>query len=194
MTALTLLLWLVGISEAKERTEWVDENEDGRKETQLFYKDKQIVKALVDRNGDGNVDNTVLYKKGVRHTSELDRDFDGKVDTWTQYDDKGMTLRTAKDTNMDGKADYFKQMVRGRDLIIKEYDRNHDGKIDRRIMSEWDPNKKMSIFTNKLESIAMPGYRNVWREEDNDFDGKIDAYWERKKPDAGKDKIGKPIQ
>lgn len=107
-----------------------------------------------------------------------DENQDGKIDRWFRYDKTGNLKNTAKDTNGDGRPDYFMEMVKGRNLVLRESDRNFDGKIDRRWMSEWDPNKRMITGmsrNNVPQYTAVPGYHTLWSEEDNDFDGKIDA-------------------
>ncbi|MBI4352695.1 MAG: hypothetical protein HY593_02090, partial [Candidatus Omnitrophica bacterium] len=89
------------------------------------------------------------------------------------YTETGTLEGTARDTNGDGKPDQFKKLVKGRELVLKEYDRNFDGKIDKRVLAQWD------VIRTQPGAPGIPGYRNVQREEDNDFDGKIDAYREK---------------
>lgn len=98
--------------------------------------------------------------------------------------------RTAKDSNHDGRPDRFSLFLKERNLVLKEADTNADGKIDQRALVEWDANKQMTIMTNRVERITVPGYRTLWKEEDKDFDGVIDAYYERSKKDAASKKIG----
>ena len=99
-----------------------------------------------------------------------------------------------KDTNGDGKPDRFSLFVKGRELVLREADRNFDGKIDRRALQRWNGDKKIRTFiNNRVSSIPTPGYENVWVEEDNDYDGKVDVYKEKGKKDAGNDRVGKPI-
>ncbi len=100
----------------------------------------------------------------------------------------------AKDTNHDGKPDRFTLFLKGRNLILREVDTNFDGKIDQRSLMEWDPNKKITVMTNRVEQIPNPGYSVIWMEEDRNFDGKIDAYREKgKKEDPTSSKIGQPM-
>lgn len=177
---------------AAQKIELVDEDGDGKKETQVFWEGSKKVKALSDKNNDGKPDITVLYKAGKRISAEFDKDFDGRVEVWTIYDQKEKVKRRAKDTNKDGKPDLYQEMMPG-GPILKEYDRNFDGKIDKRSLQVFNQDKKAPIFTNKLEYISMPGYDTLWLEDDSNFDGKIDAYREKGNKEAGKDKIGKPI-
>lgn len=93
----------------------------------------------------------------------------------------------ASDTNGDGKPDKFYTFLKGRMLVLREYDRNFDGKIDRRALAEW------GTIRYGPGQPPMPGYLNLWSEEDNDFDGKIDVYKERGNKNPPRDRIGKPI-
>ncbi|MBI4432552.1 MAG: hypothetical protein HY592_03615 [Candidatus Omnitrophica bacterium] len=87
-----------------------------------------------------------------------------------------------KDANNDGKPDSFKTFLKGRNLILREEDTNFDGKIDKRRLTQWDPDKKLQIFmNNRMQSTPNPGYVTLWREEDTDFDGKMDFRKERGK-------------
>ena len=130
----------------------------------------------------------------AEHPATADKDGDGKPDVWYQYDKAGHLKRSASDSNHDGKPDQFKEMIKGRNVVLREYDRNFDGKIDRRAMTEWDPDKKLQTFVNgRMQRTPMPGYVTLWSEEDNDYDGKIDVYRERGNKNPPKDKIGKPI-
>ncbi len=179
---------------AAERMEWKDENGDGRKESQFFYEGDQVVKIQMDRNGDGKTDQWLNFKNGKKATAEIDSDFDGRVDQWITYDSKGKTQIIAKDTNHDGKPDQFQQMLKGRELVLKEYDRNFDGRIDKRMLMQWDANKKITTFMNgRPGSIPNPGYTWLRKEEDNNFDGKIDVYQERGNKNPSTDRIGKEI-
>ena len=47
---------------------------------------------------------------------------------------------------------------------------------------------------NLPQYTAMPGYVTLWSEEDNDFDGKIDAYTERGNKNPSRERIGQPIE
>ena len=155
---------------AADRTEWVDQDKDGRKETKVYYEGQKIVK------------------------SESDRDGDGKIDTWTTYNETGHAWKRAADTNKDGKRDQFKEFINGdREFVIQENDLNFDGKLDRRKFSKWNPNKSLQVFNgSRMMRIPNPGYVTLWKEEDTDFDGIIDKYYEKGKPRASA-RIGKPI-
>ncbi len=113
-------------------------------------------------------------------TVETDTDHDGKIDMWHTYKD-GKKIRTAKDSDGDGKTDRYTLYLKGRNLVLKEADTNFDGKIDRRLLMEWDPDKKMTLVTDRVQRIPTPGYIVIWKEEDNNFDGKIETYYEKGK-------------
>ena len=191
------VVFVLGLSTAlwaAERVEWKDEDGDGRKEAQIFYDGDKIVKALMDKNGDGKPDQWLYFVNGKRHAAEIDSDFDGKIDTWIMYDAEGKTKTIAKDTNHDGRPDSFQKLLKGRELVLKEYDRNFDGRIDKRELRQWDANKKIAIVMNgRVSSIPNPGYKWVWKEEDNNYDGKIDVYQERGNKNPSTEKIGQEM-
>jgi len=172
---------------AEEKTELIDEDKDGRQETKMFYDEYGKVKAEVDLNADGQPDRFVKFKHGKRYSAENDKNFDGKIETWDYYGSNGALIRSAKDTNGDGKPDQFKHMVNGRDLILKEDDRNLDGRVDKRWLVQWGERK----LGPGLPSI--PGYITLWKEEDNDYDGKIDLYKEKGSKTPSRDRIGQSI-
>jgi hypothetical protein len=176
------------VSHAEEKVELVDEDKDGRQETSIFSNEYGKIRAEVDRNGDGKPDRFVKFKGGVRFSAENDKDHDGKIDSWDYYSPKGSLLKTGLDRNGDGKPDQFKQMLKGRTLVLKETDRNFDGKIDRRQLDQWGTRK----FGPGIPEV--PGYITLWKEEDNDHDGKIDVYHERGNKSPSKARIGKPIE
>lgn len=190
-----LLTGFVSYSFGAERTEPVDQDKDGRKETNVFYEGDRKVRAEIDKNGDGKTDSYIKFQKGVRFSAEADADFDGKIDTWYLYDPKGSSKSVMRDTNKDGKPDQFTQMIQGRGLVLKEHDKNYDGKIDKRTLNQWDGNKSMSIYTGgRMQRIAVPGYVVLWVEEDSNFDGKVDAYRERGNKNPSKTRVGQPMQ
>lgn len=148
----------------------------------------------LDKNGDGKPDQWTQFKNDKRFRTEIDTDFDGKKDRWISYDAEGKTKTISKDTNHDGKPDSFQEMLKGRNLILKESDRNYDGKIDQRALQQWDANKRITTFMDgRPSTIPNPGYTWIWKEQDNDFDGKIDDYLERGNKNPSKEKIGQPI-
>ena len=126
---------------------------------------------------------------------KLDADKDGKTDTWKYYDPQGHLSKSAHDSNGDGKPDQFKEMLKSRNLVLREYDRNFDAKIDKRSLVQWNPNKKVpsGMVNNRLQYLNIPGYDTLWTEEDNDFDGKVDAYREHGNKNPSTERIGKPI-
>ena len=129
-----------------------------------------------------------VESKGLKHHGEGASRFDGKIDTWYIYGAKGELKQILKDTNGDKKPDTFFTLLKGRNLMLREYDRNFDGKIDKRQVVEWSPERL------KVPGQApIPGYVPLWTEEDKNFDGKIDSYTERGNKNPSKEKIGKPI-
>jgi len=192
--SLASLLLPLTLAHAALRTELIDEDKDGRKETKVFYNDSQKLRTEVDVNGDGKPDKFIEYKNGKRHLATADIHFDGKIDSWSYFDEAGVLKNSARDLNHDGKPDSFSEFLKGRNLVLKEFDRNFDGKIDRRSLVQWDPNKGVNVYNGgRVQRIPTPGYTTLWSEEDNDFDGKIDVYKERGNKNPPTEKIGKSI-
>ncbi|OGW91491.1 MAG: hypothetical protein A3D28_02390 [Omnitrophica bacterium RIFCSPHIGHO2_02_FULL_63_14] len=145
-----------------------------------------------DLNTDGRPDKWTTFDGERRVKAEQDSDFDGRVDRWFIYDQKGSLRKSAQDKNKDGKPDSFRELVKGRSLVLQEQDRNFDGRIDRRSLLEWKPDRKMPLYTNRLEYLIVPGYVSLWTEEDKDFDGKIDVYTNKAKK-GSPSRVGQPI-
>ena len=159
-----------------------------KKGVQFIREGGKIVKELEDKNGDGKPDVTTYYEGGVKHHGEGASHFDGKIDCWYTYGPNGALRQMAKDKNGDGRPDEFYTMLKGRNLMLKEADRNFDGRIDKRSLVVWSPSRI------KIPGQApIPGYLTLWSEEDNNFDGKIDVYREKGNKSPSQEKIGKPI-
>lgn len=172
---------------AAPREELVDENGDGRKETRVWTENGRKTRSESDRDGDGRFERTLQYDaEGKKQRAEEDRDGDGAIDVWTHYG-KGF-VREAKDTNKDGRPDEITTRMKGRLILLKEYDRNFDGLVDKRKWSEWGSRR---LAPGQPE---VPGYQTMWREEDDDFDGRIDHAFVKGDAAAAKAKIGKPME
>lgn len=175
------------------RDEHKDENGDGYAETHLFYEGSKLLKAEVDLDKDQKPDMWVEYANDKRKSATVDKNHDGKADQWIVYNAKGSSFWKATDSNADGKPDQYMFFPKGgRELVLKEYDKNFDGKIDKRSFSFWDPNKKISYPNgNRMMSTPNPGYRVITSETDADFDGIIDQYLN--KEDRKISKLGQAI-
>lgn len=146
--------------------------------TKIPDQGKALTRREVDKDKDGKPEKIILSEKGKTvEVEHLDKET-GKVFRRDYYNSKEQVARRTYDRNKDGKTDEYWQFIQGgRDFVLKEYDRNNDGKIDKRVFSRWDAKKRMTVPQGtRLTYVAMPGYKSVWREEDNDFDGKIDVY------------------
>ena len=121
------------------------------------------------------------------HSEQIDGDKDGFKETVKYYDDAGRLHRTSKDLNKDGKPDHFMLRLEGHS-VLREGDRNFDGKIDDRKWQEWGERRLGPGLP------TVPGYRTVRKEADNDYDGKIDEYTEKGNKEASKTKIGQPFK
>lgn len=199
MVSLWLLLVWAGVAFAATppalTVRQEDRNGDGKPDTQVFLdKDGQIVKEIADKNGDGKADRITQFKNGKPFYAEEDSNGDGKTDAWYYYNDKGVLTYVVADTNKDGQPDTVRRFLKGRNLVLREYDRNFDGKIDKRVLTQWDPNLTISVPNgNKMTRIPRPGYVALWTEEDNNYDGKIDVYKERGNKNPDQKRIGQPM-
>lgn len=171
-----------------EQEEPANQKEAARKGVQLITEGGRVVRELEDKNGDGKPDITTYYVNGKKHHGEGASRFDGKIDTGYIYSTKGVLRQIAKDTNGDGKPDQFITMLKGRNLMLKESDRNFDGRIDQRKLVTWSA-ERLKI----PGQTPIPGYIPLWTEGDDNFDGKIDIYTERGNKNPSKEKMGKPI-
>jgi hypothetical protein len=161
--------------------------------TKLFYENGKIVRSQKDKNGDGKPDFFCRYRNGFKSRAYADLNFDGKIDAWYYYNEKGALVREDRDTDKDGKPDAFYEYPEGsRQFVWKQYDRNGDGKIDRRLYKQWRPDRKTTLIIGSMPtSIPTPSYVTLIKEEDNDYDGIIDAYYEKGSKDT---KVGQPIR
>ena len=106
-----------------------------------------------------------------------DEDHDGRKETQRIYEND-VLKRIVRDTNGDGKPDLFKEFLKGRNLIMVERDRNFDGRVDQKKLQEWSMRRLVP------GQPPIPGYISLSKDEDNDFDGKLELHWKR--DDRGK--------
>lgn len=147
--------------EGSQKVKKMDTDNDGYKESHVFYEGNKVVKVLCDKNRDGKVDVTVYYKNGCRNTAEIDANFDGKTDTFMNYYFTGVPSAVRMDTNKDGKPDYWQYFKNGF-IYKKEWDRNKDGNPDYRVTYD-----VKSDFRVVAESEDV----DMLKEYDEDFDG-----------------------
>lgn len=106
-----------------------------------------------------------------------DTDKDGKIDRWTKFDGNGHVMGALMDTNKDGKPDRILEYFKGATWSMWELDRNFDGNVDLRELDHWENGR----------------YVMFWRQDDSNFDGLIDAYYEQDSPKPESNLIGSPI-
>lgn len=197
LAALALLLTASVVqaapAEALLREEAVDLNKDGRKETRMFYENGLPVRSESDENNDGKTDVFTTFRAGKKFSSEADRNHDGRIDQWKLYNPKGSASKVCDDTNKDGKPDQWKQLLRGTMMILKENDRNFDGRVDRRVLQEFDANRRLFVGGNPPKRLLVPGYVTIWREEDTDYDGDVDVFKQKGDPNPDKSRIGRAM-
>jgi len=99
---------------------------------------------------------------------EADRNGDGKIDHWTWLDEEGAARRIGMDTNANGVVDRAQLMIDKRRVILKENDRNHDGKVDDR-----------SLNRRGLDRQGVLRHIWIWKETDDNFDGIVDKFLKR---------------
>lgn len=182
---------------SQQKTLDLDLDNDGFKETtRVMGGDKPIHESL-DANKDGKPDREIEFDlRGKKQAAHQDKNFDGKSDFWATYR-KGVPWRYWSDKDFDGVVDYFQQFVQGRAVVLRERDRNNDGKIDSRALMVWGDQKiPGSVSSNgQVSYITVPGYLTRIRIEDSDFDGKIDLYKNREASKEQRDaRIGKPFK
>ncbi len=161
--------------------------------TRTVYDDDMPVSTEIDVNADGTPDKVISFIKGKRHIERGDRNLDGKTDYERLHNSKGSMIQELRDSNADEKWDSFATFPQGtREIVLRETDRNFDGKIDRRSYEMWDANKSIVVpQATGFSRTPVPGYSVVWAEEDDDYDGIIDQY--RNREDKTKDLKGKKM-
>jgi hypothetical protein len=114
-----------------------------------------------DSNGDGRRDR-VSHHAGKKDPGliEIDTDFDGRFDRWEQYDDTGHLVRVGA-SRSGGGPDIWEVLDAQGQILRRDYDDDHDGKIDR--------------------SEILEAGRVVRTEVDADRDGRVDRWqrWDR---------------
>lgn len=161
----------------------VDTDEDGRKETILYSSNGAITFSKSDKDGDGRYEAETQYKYGKKHIIEFDYNGDGKPETWVYFDVNEKVRRRARDKNLDGKPDHWYYQLETREQErgqIREYDKNFDGKVDKR---------EMTLFQFR-KAIGTQDHVWQWKEEDKDFDGLIDVYRIRGEKNPKPNKVG----
>lgn len=135
----------------------LDADEDGTAEELRYYseEDGTLLRKELDRDYDGSIDTWIEYKKGKISRILLDENRDKEPDEWQTYLSSGQMVVREVDRNHDGRKDAF-FYYQGDSLIREEHDLNTDGQIDR-----------VSYFENRVLERA---------EEDLDGDGVMDTW------------------
>ena len=88
----------------------------------------------------------------------FDKNKDGKIDVWLYRDEKGVPIKSVRDTNFDGKEDSWSFFKNG-EAFLDEDDYNGDGKVDRIIVTIFDSEHKksrgLSIFLKDPEKNVI---------------------------------------
>jgi hypothetical protein len=115
-------------------------------------------------------------------TVPADQNKDGRPDHWVTYNANGVRALIASDTNADGKPDSWKHPIRGM-MILKEKDRNFDGRVDDRQVTDFVYDKTLKFNRHLYQ----------WREMDDDYDGVVDTYRVRGEKTPNPDRRGTKI-
>ncbi len=122
LLSFAVILWMTPFALAASRVESVDQDGDGKKETQKFYNDKDtLVRTAKDTNGDGKPDQFTKFLKGRNLIlREFDANGDGKIDKrkLMEWGSRRLVpgqseipsyvpLQTEEDSNYDGKIDAY---------------------------------------------------------------------------------------
>lgn len=129
-------LWKVFKNGKKVREEQ-DLNFDNRIDIRRFFKGKDKYKDIFDLDYDGKYDMINYYFKGRLYKQELFMKSKKRPDVFKYYEvvklgkkkKKVMLVRKERDTNLDGKIDYWEYWEKG-ELIRILRDTNYDGKVN----------------------------------------------------------------
>ena len=114
----------------------VDLNRDGRVDvTSFFTETGELEREEMDSDFDGNVDWIDHYQSGLRVMSEVDTNHNGQYDLFKKYEkrqDRDTTVIRDKerDTNGDGKIDYWEYFDENGQVIKMGWDVDGDGQMD----------------------------------------------------------------
>ena len=90
-----------------DQTDASDENNDGRPDHFLIYRNGLLSRAEIDRNADDKIDEWEFYdREGKIERTESDDNFDGHPDTWGSYKN-GMIESWRSDADYNGRPDWF---------------------------------------------------------------------------------------
>jgi len=110
-----------------------DTNKDGKFDVIIEYKAEDRIIERQDVNFDGVFDRETRYKGMKRTLMKEDLDFNGQMERITGFDPPGEVAKIDVDTNADGLADEW-QTFKQDCLELVEKDRNHDKKVDLKIV------------------------------------------------------------
>jgi hypothetical protein len=107
-----------------------DANFDGRVDVVRFFDAQgQPVRVEDDYDFDGRIDVVASYENGEIRTDVLDTNFDGRTDTWRDYRN-GRVIELRRDANSDGRVDTWESFDEGGRLVRSAIDTDGDGRPD----------------------------------------------------------------
>jgi hypothetical protein len=116
----------------------VDLNYDGKIDVISYFNLEGLMeREEMDGDFDGRFDTADYYQDGVRVMSERDTDYDGRPNIYSYYESfedqgekRGRITHQERDTNGDGKIDYWLRFNESGDVIKTGRDTDGDGKMD----------------------------------------------------------------
>lgn len=142
----------------------MDLDGNGSKESEVTFQNRRITLVRMYKHLAKIPYAVIYYKNGCRDRAEIDTNGDKRPDVWIKYYFTGLPASIACDRNGDGQAEMWKYFKNGF-IYKREWDRNHDGKPDYRILFDVKPDFRP---TGKTEEQAIE------KQYDNDFDGKFE--------------------
>ena len=137
---------------------------------------RKVYKLVTTKEGDRKITIKILICR------EIDLNHDGKKDVFRFYNDKGRPEKELEDYNFDGVIDLIAYFENGK-IVREELDRNGDGRIDEWRIYEvvnpfadnYDPYASVYVTSSQEESEnTQPKLMRI--EQDNNFDGRVDAW------------------
>jgi hypothetical protein len=132
-----------------------DEDEDGKADLKVFYKNGKRYKIIKDRDndsrfeitqwfnqpkwsmvmeldadGDGLIEGRYCYKEGILRLKEIDEDSDGNLDLREHYNAEGKLVKSEEANGGTGRINITWFHNRDEEAYLAEKDNNQDGRVD----------------------------------------------------------------
>ena len=127
----------------------LDNNSDGRIDTEFDYNDGLLTRGRYDRNFDGAWDYWERYENGQIQQAEVDNNFDHKVDGWLSHK-HGNVEESRRHLDDKGVADMISSYRHARHLKLARLFRRPDS------ASNYDGSMSIPAATWRRENAAFP--------------------------------------